>query len=266
VGETLTWRSGFAYSGNIVAPSASGIESSVRNSLAAYNCRLIESAQIKSVVSKAREVLKQTSKVIGALEPTGEVSIEDGGVLVAKFARNDAIQVIQLDASMLTRFWTMDLRGYDSAKSFLVINVLGTSGVRIESKNLASLDPTRTLWNLPEHDGVLVISTIEMRGSLLAPNSDIAPGTGVVIGQVIVRSNGGAAAGVTLARPYSALQFNQAQCVGLPLDLMPKEVSTGFNIVDLENLKAHAVSVSPSSFALVPLAVAASVFVTLFML
>jgi choice-of-anchor A domain-containing protein len=209
----------------------------VNNSLAYYNCRTIETNQVKAAVIQAKAYLKQASQNIGALATTGTVSIADGGVLVIEFAAENAVQVIQLDAALLSQFWTVELRGYNSAKSFLVINVVGASGLRIENKNLAGLDATRTLWNLPEHSGALIVRGIELLGSLLAPESDLVPSTGVIVGQTIVRSNGFAAGENLLSRPYSALQFNHAVCVGLPIVTVPDSINAGLAVSELPVVK-----------------------------
>jgi choice-of-anchor A domain-containing protein len=224
----------------------------VNNSLAFYNCRTIIKDQVKDVVSKARTYLRQASSDIGSLAPTGTVSIAEGGVLVLQFATYNSIQVVQIDSSILPQFSTVRLVGYNSANSFLVINVVGTSGLRIENKNLAGLDATRTLWNLPEHSGPLVVRGIELLGSLLAPESDLVPSTGVIVGQTIVRSNGFAAGENLLSRPYSALQFNHAICVGLPTFEIPAYLSSNLNVADYQS----GSPVLTASFVLASIAIA----------
>jgi choice-of-anchor A domain-containing protein len=218
-GGTLYWNKGTPFSGNVVARTGSGLGASVNSSLSSYNCGVVISALVPSVVGVSRQVFRSASTYFGTLaDTTDEVKVNYGTLQVSFKSADEPIQVVSIAGSSLGGFSSISLGNYDAAKSFLIINLRGRSGIRIEGKSMGGLVAERTLFNLPDHAGDLVIQGTSLRGSLLAVDSDIVAGSGQVTGQVIVRSSGNF---IEYSPPLSPFKFENAICVGLPLSSFP---------------------------------------------
>jgi hypothetical protein len=247
-GGDVKWGSGTAQSGNIVAASSTGIGSGVFSSLSSFGCRFISSKQVSPFVKgPVRKILRAASTALSKLPSTAsKVDFDAGtGQLTVTFRDSAApVQVVTLDPTVMKQFASMAVVNYNSVSSFMVINVAGKRDVRIEGKILAAqLSAGRTIWNLFEHQGPLVLETTELRGSLLAVDSDLVPAvSAIIIGQAIVRSTGVPSSSVFSslnadgtalipapaneseisalsgdAQQLSKLEFKQKQCIGLPI-------------------------------------------------
>jgi choice-of-anchor A domain-containing protein len=247
VGGSLAWNSGNPYSGNIVAPSGEGLGSIVNNSLAYYNCGLIQNNQLKPVVEEAKTAFIKASAAIAALPSTASsVKILENGALEVVFPAGSkpSLHVVSLSSSMLSQFSSVQLVNYDASASFLVFNIAGASGAEFQGIDFTGLVASRTLFNLYEHKGALPIANVRVEGSILAPFADVQAGTGVVVGQVIVNSSVG-----STQYNQTPLQYNHEVCVGFPISALDIELdlskaSSALDAIQKEFIVSSASTVS----------------------
>ena len=192
VGRDLNYVSGSVYNGNVVYANNSNLP---KSSVSVTNGTVRKDTVIDFSVAKVS--LENLSTTLGNYQPTGTVELKWGGLTLT--GTDPFLNVFSVLGSNLStaNSFTIDVPN----GSVVLVNINGTNVSWTGGLQVNGTAINNVIYNFYEATSLRIQGT-DVRGSILAPLADLNFPSGVVNGQVIVKSMTGAG------------QFNLAPFIG----------------------------------------------------
>ena len=178
VGGYLYFESGAVYGGNVVYGDSTNLP---KNDVSITGGELRQDDPVDFV--HARECLTNLSESISLIEATDSISFEFGKLTL--MGTNPFVNIFNVDGSDLSAANDFEVNAPNG--SVVLINISGTDVSWIGGLNVYGTATSNVLYNFYEAENLL-IRNIDVRGSILAPLAVLDFPSGVVNGQVIIKS------------------------------------------------------------------------------
>lgn len=197
VGGTLTYISGAVYNGNVVYGVSTNLPQSA---VSITGGTLRQDNPIDFAAAKA--YLQNLSTTLGGYTPNGTVAFQWGGLTLT--GTDPYLNVFAVNGSDLSIANNVTINAPNG--SVVLVNINGTNVSWSGGLSVNGTAKENVLFNFYQATN-LTLQGIDVRGSILAPFAALHFPSGVVNGQVIVKSMAGSG-------QFNSGQFNQCKFIG----------------------------------------------------
>lgn len=197
VGGTLTYISGAVYNGNVVYGVSTNLPQS---SVSITGGTLRQDTPIDFAAAKA--YLQNLSTTLGGYTANGTVSLQWGGLTLT--GTDPYLNVFAVNGSDLSSANNVTINAPNG--SVVLVNINGTNVNWSGGLSVNGTAKENVLFNFYQATNLTLLG-IDVRGSILAPFAALHFPSGVVNGQVIVKSMAGSG-------QFNSGQFNQCKFIG----------------------------------------------------
>ncbi len=228
VGGTLTYISGAVYNGNVVYGVSTNLP---QNSVSITGGTLRQDNPIDFAAAKA--YLENLSTTLGGFTANGTVAMQWGGLNLT--GTDPYLNVFAVNGSDLSNANNVSINAPNG--SVVLVNISGTNVSWSGGLSVNGTAKENVLFNFYQATN-LTLQGIDVTGSILAPFAALHFPSGVVNGQVIVKSMAGSG-------QFNAGQFNQCKFIGyIPYEKEVTNVaSITFTLTDDPNSNNNSSSV-----------------------